>query len=410
MERTILLVDMNAFFASVEQLINPALRGKPIVVCGEGRTVVTTSSYEARAFGVKTGMNLYEARRVCPQVIPVVGNHQKYIDTSLRLHQIMLEFTDQVQPFSIDECFMDVTHLTKKKTPKEIAQDLKNRIKERTGLLCSVGVGPNKLLAKMGSKMQKPDGLTEIRMVDVPELFARLKVEEVGGIGIGRKLSVKLKSLGLNTLHDVGAAPISMLTAHFGIMGYHLQRMGRGENEDPVALYDAHDQIKSVGHSLTLPADTRDMKVVRSYLRMLAEKVGVRLREAGMTGRVISLVIRYGDFTSFSKQRTLKQHIKSGYDIYFNADKILTGLLPLPKSVRLVGVSISDLIPDEKQGFLLEDMEKKEKLTQVMDEINRKYGDFTIKPSSIMAAEEYSSKDHCGLIGRHHFKKRTPQK
>lgn len=392
---------MNAYFASVEQIVNPALRGKPVIVCGEGRTVVTTASYEARAFGIKTGMTLCDAKHLCPSVINVQGDMNRYVDTSLRIQKVLLEFTDRVEAFSIDECFMDVSHLCRDATtPKKVARDVKRRIKEATGLLCSVGIGPNKLLAKLGSKMQKPDGLVEIRMNDVPGLFAKLPVEKLQGVGIGRKLGPHLRSLGITTAAQLGEAPISMLHAHFGIMGYHLQRMGRGEGDSEVGVYWAHEQVKSFGHSHTLPRDTRDIGVVKSYLLMLSEKVGRRLRAADMTGRCVTLTVRYADFSTISRQRSLKQYIKSSAEIYAAACTTFAALLPLEQPVRLLGVSISDLGMDERQRFLLEDIERREKLTATVDAINKKFGDFTLKPSSLLIAEKFGIYKSCGMVAK----------
>jgi DNA polymerase-4 len=407
MDRIIFLIDMNAYFASVEQVVNPALRGKPVIVCGEGRTVVTTASYEARAFGIKTGMALFEAKHLCPSVINVPGDMNRYVDTSQRIQKTLLEFTPQMEAYSIDECFMDVTDLCKNgTTPKDVGRDVKRRIKEETGLLCSVGIGPNRMIAKLASKMQKPDGLVEVRAEDIPALFAHRPIEELQGIGVGRKLSAHLRSLGITTAGQLGAASISMLHAHFGILGYHLKRMGQGLDDTPVDTYWAHEGIKSFGHSHTLPRNTWDKDVVKSYLLMLSEKVGTRLRAAGMMGRCVTLTVRYGDFTTFSRQCSLKGYIKTGAEIYTTAYKTFCSLLPLEKAVRLLGVTISSLGMDEKQGFLLDDIERQEKLTGIVDEINEKYGEFTLKPSSLLIAEKFGIYKSCGMVARERIKKR----
>lgn len=185
---------MNAFFASVEQAVNPALRGKPIAVCGEGRTIVTAASYEAKAFGVKTGMTPYEAKNVCPGLVTVVGDMHKYVGSSLNIHEILLRFTSQVEPYSIDECFVDVTPLVRpERSARDIAKEIKQLIKSELNLLCSIGIGPNKVISKLASKMQKPDGLVEISRADIPKVFEAVPVEKLQGVGVGGKISEKLK-------------------------------------------------------------------------------------------------------------------------------------------------------------------------------------------------------------------------
>lgn len=402
MGRVILLVDMNAYFASVEQRSNPFLRGKPIIVCGEGRTVVTTASYEAREYGIRIGMTLPEAKKFCPGVIIVYGNPQKYIDTSLGIHRILLEFTDQVEVFSIDECFLDITYLSRHgSSPKEVSNKIKERLKDEFGLTCSIGIGPNKLIAKLASKMQKPDGLVEIRKEDIQDLFSRLPVEELQGVGVGNKLAEKLKSLGIGTAKELGEASISLLTAHFGIWGYHLKKMGKGEDDSRVVGYCEDEREKSIGHSYTFPKDTWDLAVIKSYLRMLSEKVGVRLREADLMGRTISLMVRHSDFNTFIRQHSLGYYIKAGFEIYSTAYKIFEGILPLKKAVRLLGVSISNLSVDEEQQLLFRSMEREKRLVEAVDMINEKYGQFTLKPSSLLIAERFGMEERCGMIGRY---------
>lgn len=415
MERVIFLIDMNSYFASIEQVCNPALRGKPIVVSGRGykendeggrkvvtpsRSIITTASYEARKYGVKTAMTIPEAKRLCPGLIVVCGDLDKYVDTSLRIHKILLEFTDQVEVFSIDECYLDVTYLCRNGvTPEDIGRRVKDRIKEETGLLCSVGIAPNKTLAKIAAKLQKPDGLVRIDRDEIPEFFANFPVEELQGVGIGRKLSEKLQSMGICTAQELGQAPLSMLTEYFGFLGYHLKNIGQGIDNSPVKKYSEIDEIKSVGHSYTFPRDTKNLDVVRSYLMMLSEKTGRRLRAKKFMGRTVSLVVRYGDFYTFSRQKCLKHYIKTGYDIYRAACGIFDAILPLDRPVRLLGVSISGLAADNGQQFMLDELNRNEKITETVDEINRKFGDFTVKPGSVLAAENFGIFKKIGVLG-----------
>jgi DNA polymerase-4 len=196
-----------------------------------------------------------------------------------------------------------------------------------------------------------------------------------------------------------------MLTTYFGVLGYHLKNMGKGEDAAPVRLYGGREQIKSVGHTHTLPRNTWDIAVIKSYLLMLSEKVGTRLREAGMMGRTVSLVVRYADFTTFSRQHNLKECIKDSNALYQTASILFTQILPLSQAVRLLGVSISSLLPDNGQPFLFEQYEKRRKLTEAVDSINKQYGAFTIKPSSLLIAEQFGIEEPCGMIGKYWMKK-----
>ncbi|MEE8185188.1 MAG: DNA polymerase IV, partial [Thermodesulfobacteriota bacterium] len=249
MSRTIMHIDMNAFFASVEQRCNPALRGRAIAVIGSAkRTVVTTASYEARRYGVKTGMNRYEAERVCPGLIFVIGDNRKYIDTSIRILDILKEFSPMLEVYSIDEAFIDITgSIGLFGPPRLIAKTIKKRIKEGFGLTCSIGIAPNKLLAKLASNMEKPDGLVKIEEGDIPGLLEDLPVGDLWGIG--RKLTIYLKEMGVETCGQLGRCPVSLLRRRFGIIGERMRFMGRGVDDSPVIPIGEEEEAKSVGHS-----------------------------------------------------------------------------------------------------------------------------------------------------------------
>jgi len=278
--RIIMHLDMNAFFASVEQQANPELRGKPIGVIGRGRTVVTTASYAARAFGVKTGMNTWEARRACPQIIFVVGDNRKYADTSTRIVALMHDYTPLVEVFSIDEAFLDVTgSLSLFGSAERITALLKERIRREFGLTCSVGIAPNKLLAKLASDMQKPDGLTIIPPDRIAEVLEHLPVNEL--CGIGSKVQRQLARLGIRTCGQLGRFSVDILKRRFGVIGERLSRMGRGIDESPVIPPEDEEAVKSVGHSMTLDRDICGREHLLKYVLQLSEMVGHRARRHG---------------------------------------------------------------------------------------------------------------------------------
>ena len=278
--RNILHIDMNAFFASVEQRANPALRNRPMAVIGsEKRGVILSPSYEARAFGVKTGMLYFEARQKCAGIIFVPADSAKYSHACQELLKLWQDFTPLVEMFSIDEAFLDVTGCEALfGDPVRIAIKIKERTWREMGLTCSIGIGPNKLLAKLGSDMQKPDGLVLITPEDVKNALEDLHVKEI--CGIGPNLTQHLAGMGIRTCGELGQAPLRQLVARFGIIGERLRNMGLGIDNDPVVpLHEQEEEeAKSIGHSMTLDNDCSDSSMIERHMLQLCEKVGRRLR------------------------------------------------------------------------------------------------------------------------------------
>ncbi len=377
--KNIIHIDMNAFFASVEQRADPALRGKAIAVVGsERRGVILSPSYEARAFGVKTGMMYWEARKACPDIILVSADPAKYSYTCERLIEIWKTFTPLVELFSIDEAFLDVTGCDALfGDPVRIAVKIKELIWLETGLTCSIGIGPNKLLAKLGSDMLKPDGLVLISPDDIMEVLEDLPVKEL--CGIGPNLTRHLAAMGVHTCGDLGRAPLRWLTSRFGIIGERLRNMGLGMDDDPVEPMKLREEgeAKSMGHSMTLDEDCSDTAIIERHILQLSEKVGRRLRRGLYSGRTVSLVLRYSDFHTCQKQQRLRRAVNHGLDIYAAAQGILreTELL---QPVRLVGVSVSSLERKVVQMPLFVDERKRKFIAEAMDEINNRYGEFTV--------------------------------
>jgi DNA polymerase IV len=377
--RSILHIDMNAFFASVEQRANPALRGKAMAVIGsEHRGVVLSPSYEARAFGVKTGMTYWEARRACPELVLVPADSAKYSHTCERMLEIWKDFTPLVELFSIDEAFLDVTGCGELfGDPVRIALRIKERIWDETGLTCSIGIGPNKLLAKLGSDMKKPDGLVLIAPDDVHAVLEDLPVKEL--CGIGPNLTRELGALGIRTCGELGRAPLRRLTARFGVVGERLREMGQGIDDDPVAASgpDGEDEAKSMGHSMTLTEDCLDAALIGRHLLQLSEKVGRRLRRGSYAGTTVTLTLRYADFHTFSRQRRMRHAVDHGLEIYAAAAGILREVR-LAQPIRLVGVSVSGLVRGPEQMPLFEGERRRKFVAEAMDELNDRYGDFTV--------------------------------
>lgn len=377
--RIIIHIDMDAFFASVEQQCNTHYRNRPVAVTGANkRTVVTTASYEARKFSVKTGMTKYEAKKLCPEIVFVAGNNEKYTDTSVRIISILKEFSNKVEVYSIDESFLDLTGHGK--DPVQIAKEIKNRIKKELGLTCSIGIGPNKLIAKLASGMNKPDGLTVINDCEMQDVLEKLPVEEL--CGIGKKTAEKLLSLRIRTCGELGRAPASLLRKEFGIIGEILVLMGQGIDNSPVVPLENMPGAKSIGHSMTLEKDETDSGKIKVHLLQLSEMVGRRLRRENMRGRTICLVVRYNDFYTFRKQKTIRSYINETKDIYSAVLNIFDSI-KLKKPVRLLGVSVSSLTKDLQQP-LFEEERIEEKLTKAVDKVNDLYGEFTVAWASLL--------------------------
>ncbi len=377
MDRLILHIDMDAFFISVEQRDNPSLRGKPAAVCGSlSRSVVTSATYEARPFGIRAGMSTQEAKRRCAQLILVEGNHSKYTETAARIFSILKKFTPLVEVASIDEAYLDITEsLLLYNSPFHIAQSIKNQIREKEQLTCSIGIAPNKLLAKLGSRLKKPDGLVMIKKEEVEEVLRDLLVSKLQGIG--PKLTEALNSINIFTCGQLGKFPVSVLLKRFGAIGERLHEMGLGLDDSPVVPFDEEEEAKSISHSVTLEEDTSDPNILRKVLLQLSEKVSKRMRREGFYGRRIAITVRYSDFFTFSKQKTLSKWMNSGNEIFKLASEIFESI-PHPKPIRLLGVGVSELKKEGYQLDLFEKPHKKENLLKAMDRVNERFGDWTL--------------------------------
>lgn len=376
-DRIILHIDMDAFFISVEQRENPALDGKPSAVCGSlSRSVVTSANYEARAWGIRAGMSIQEAKKRCPHLILVKGDLSKYTETASRIFSILKDFTPLVEVASIDEAYLDITgSLLLFKSPLQIAKLIKERIRKEEGLTCSIGVAPNKLLAKLGSALKKPDGLMIIEKEDVKKILKDLPVEKLSGIG--PKLKEELNLIGIFTCGELGRFPSSLLSKRFGAIGERLKLRGQGIDESPVIPFDEEVDPKSFSHSVTLEDDTAEINIIKKVILRLSERVSRRMRKEGFYGKRITVTIRYSDFFTFSKQKTLPRWINSGDEIFKHSLEIFESITHR-KPIRLLGVGVSLLKKEWCQLELFEKMEKKESLLKAIDQVNERFGDWTL--------------------------------
>jgi DNA polymerase-4 len=382
-ERIILHVDMDAFFASVEQRERPWLSGKPVIVGGDPQKrhgVVSAASYPARKYGVKAGMPLAMARRLCPcATFITLTDIEKYNYISSQLVEIFYHFTPLVEPFSIDEAFLDISGCRRLfGTPSQLAQKLKNEIKNELGLSCSVGIAPNKLLAKLSSSLNKPDGLTVISKDKVKETLYPLEVGKLWGIG--EKTSTVLSKLGIRTMGDLASFPAEVLKNQFGKVGEWLHLIANGIDDSSVLVKGP--QEKGMGHQHTLPKDTNDPDEISSVLLSLSSTVARRLRQKRLQGRTVTLKLRYSDFVTLSRSETIPHPTDSEHAIYKVAKKLAFNLDLGIRKARLLGISVSNLVRD-KFSFqtslsLSEYYDKRRDVYYVIDKIKDKFGENSI--------------------------------
>ncbi|MEI6040192.1 MAG: DNA polymerase IV, partial [Candidatus Berkelbacteria bacterium] len=381
-------IDMNSYFATVEQQSNPFLRGKTICVAGKAsneRTICAALSIEAKQMGCHGPMPVKEAQAVCPGIIVVEADFDKYQYVSRKLFTILESYTPKVEIFSIDEAFIDLTGIIKNhQEAMAVAQDIKQRLKDEVGdyLTCSIGISHNKLLAKLASEMQKPDGLTIIDKNNLADILTTTPVEDV--CGIGRQIGAKLKIMSIKTMSDLTNCSLDRLAHFFGPrQAQLLQNMGKGLDNSPVLPYFEYPAEKSYGHSYTLAKNVFTTKDAQQVLLKLSEKVGRRLRQDKVLGRTIGLYIKFFDFTSISEQETVSRFIDDGYNIY-QIGLLILARHKITKPIRAVGINISNIKKQtDTPNLLLIDDIKSQKTIKATDKINNRYGEFTIFRASL---------------------------
>ncbi|MFM7231193.1 MAG: DNA polymerase IV [bacterium] len=385
----ILLADMDAFFASVEQAHHPHLRGKPVIVCGDPnrRGVVTAASYEARPFGVRAGMPLGEAKRRCPHAEYVEGSPRKYVEKSLELLEIFLSVTPDVEPFSVDEAFLDLSRLPGRgDTPESavaIARELQERIAREHGLGASFGIGPNKLIAKMASGLEKPRGLTVLDEESFRGVYWPKDVQELWGVG--PKLAQRLKGMGIATVGALANAPERTLVRTFGVVGEHLREAAWGRDRSPVVPYHEGSDPKSMGHEVTLPEDCRDPEFLEGTLLRLSDQVARRLRADGVRAATITVKLRDHRFHTVTRQRALGTPV----DDHLSIHAVVRALWRehwKGEPLRLLGISASALTPAaEAQLELFARDERSRALQDVLDRVRDKLGEASVVPAGSLA-------------------------
>jgi len=386
--RTIMHVDLDAFFVAVEQARDPSLRGKPVIVGGDpdGRGVVATASYEARVFGVYSGMPLRTARRLCPHAIFLRGDFHEYERVSQRFHRILRDYSPLVEPGGLDEAYLDLTgcepviearcgvspaSLPGEELGRAAGEEIRRRVRDELSLTASVGIAGGRSVAKIASDAAKPDGLLLVPAGTEAAFLAPRPVRHLPGLG--PKAQAELARMGVRTLGQLAALPASTLRALFGTWGPVLGERARGIDPTPVG----HDRegVKSVSREGTYARDIDDVAVLRASLRGYAESVGAELRRLGRRARCVTLKLRYGDFTTITRSRTLKRPTHADGELYLTAAALLDAALTRDRRVvRLIGLGASSLVDDAVQLDLFDRRERLEALLGSLDRLRAKYG------------------------------------
>lgn len=379
----ILHVDLDAFFASIEQRDNPALRGKPIIVGGPSvsRSVVATASYEARKFGIHSGMPLFRAKTLCPQAILVAGNFAKYELASEQFAKICSSYSPIVEQISLDELYLDLAGTEKLYTPRQVAHRIQSRVIKDIRVTCSVGISAQKTLAKFASGFKKPNGITEIPIGAEKDFLSKLEVGKLPGCG--RQTQKLLKDLGVATVGDLAAMHKTHVDLLLGKNGLHLWQVANGIDDSRVI---PPSDAKSTGRSTTFPFDTNSRGFIEGMLFYLSHKVAQDLRTAKVGGKCISLTIRTSGFVTTSMQYTVTKSVSSARDVFTVGKELLDKLWDGSTELRLVGIGVSHLGNSQSQFDLFGHAATSDRwitIERAMDKVRKKYGFSSIMPLSV---------------------------
>lgn len=398
MERVILHSDMNNCYASIELLYRPELRGKPVAVGGDPEArhgIVLAKDHIAKKAGVKTGMALWQARQVCPDIVFVPPRMDLYLKFSRLAHEIYGEYTDKQEAFGIDESWLDVTESCSiKGDGMTVANLISSRIKKELGITVSIGVSWNKIFAKLGSDYKKPDAITEISRENYKEIVWPLKAEEL--LYVGRATKRKLNQYGIRTIGELATADRRFLHRTLGKMGVVLSVFANGDDQTPVSYEDEHAPIKSIGNSTTTPRDLENETDVSIVVYLLAESVSARLRENHFVGDVIEISVRDNELHSFTRQRKVSMPTNITSEIGSYAMQIFKENYNWNKPIRSIGVRVADLMTDTVpvQLDLFNNQERRErqhKMDIAVDEIRRRFGYYSIQRGMMYQDRRLSS-------------------
>ncbi len=383
--KRVLHLDMDAFFAAIEQRDYPLLRNKPVIVGGPvgSRGVVSTCSYEARRYGVKSAMPLHMAQKLCSTAIFIPPNGRKYVHVSRQVMSILQQFSPKVEPVSVDEAFMDVTGLARLYGNEiELARKIKAAIRQQLQLTASIGIAPTKILAKLASGLQKPDGLAIIKQDEIEKKVFILPVENLWGIG--KATTKTLAQMGIITIGDLAKYSEIKLKKVFGKNGPLMVQAAAGKLDLPVLSLTEIPLEKSVGHEHTFWNDTADLEEIRAQMLLLVQRVGRRLRRKKLQGRTITCKLRYDNFQTLTHRTSFNRHTNNEAEIFAVAKELFHQAYEDGRKIRLIGISVSNLVPEQNDviglPFIAEQMRIKsdEQLYPAIDKIKDTYGEHAI--------------------------------
>ncbi|HEX2926601.1 MAG TPA: DNA polymerase IV [Ruminiclostridium sp.] len=404
MERVILHSDCNSFYASVECLHHPEIRNKPVAVGGDVEQrhgIILAKNQLAKRYNIKTGEALWQAKRKCPDLVIMPPNYHLYMRFSKMARQIYLDYTDQVEPFGLDECWLDVTGSTIKGDGMTIAQEISNRIKCELGITVSIGVSYNKIFAKLGSDYKKPDAITQISKDNYRDIVWPLPVGDL--LYVGNATQRKLERCCIHTIGDLANTPEQTLRGWFGKWGEVLHAFSNGLDLSSVAHFGNEPTIKSIGNSTTTPRDLENNEDVKIILFVLADSVARRLREQGFKARTVCISVRDNELSSFTRQFTLKQYTSITSEIAKEGMNLFQRHYRWYKPIRSIGISVTDLASDtiSTQTDLFsseESREKREHLDRTVDWLKNRFGNYSVQPAILLTDKQLSGfdpkKDH----------------
>lgn len=389
--------DLNNFYASVEQKSHPEYNGLPIAVCGNPENrhgIVLAKNYIAKAAGVQTGEAIWISRKKCPDIVFLPPHFEEYVKISEEVHAIYTEYTDKVESFGLDECWLDVTGSLKffNTTGKELADKIRETVKQRTGLTISVGVSFTKVLAKLGSDLKKPDATTVLSRDNYMKIIGQMSPCEL--IMIGRKTGEKLKKLNISTIEQLANADRKILRDHFGIIGDNLVDAAKGIERDEVKTYYAVRIPKSVSNGTTTPRDITNLADAKTVIYALAELVALRMRKFNLVASGIALYIRYATLDGVSKQKTLQFPTSNASDLAEAAVNLLSEMHTFPTPLRAITVAAIRLDNKEIKQMTLFDDDREEKLEESVDKIRGKYGYGAIKRGVVALSDDLTGNLH----------------
>lgn len=391
MQKVIFLVDMNAFYISCEMAQNPELKGKPAAVAGDPKKrtgIILAANYDARKYGVRTTMLIHEAKKLCPDIILIPPHRDLYEKKSSEVMGILSRYSPVIQQNSIDEAWLDMTGCEALfGKPLEAAEKIMKAIMNELDLWCSIGISENKFLAKMASEIKKPLGITELWRQDVPKKLWPLPVREM--YGIGKQTEKALIEIGINTIGDIAKSDPVFLAKRFGKYGEEIYRLAQGIDESEV-LENPSVKSKSIGRSTTLPENITNLEQAKTILLKLAEEVGMEARKQNYKGRTVSIAIRYDDFKTITRQKSVRATYLTK-DIIAAGAKLLEENWNSKKPVRLLGISLNNVSTDEVEQLSIFNLngsddidEKEEKLEKAFDSIRERFGSDKIKRAVIL--------------------------